>query len=147
MQKDRTYTLIQRLAHNVIKTGLRMINVAYCRISLADLCDKVRLDNPASAEFVCAKAIRDGVIDASIDHEAGWIRSSTQPDLYATDEPQQAFHKRVAFCLDVHNEAVRAMRYPPNAYKKELEAARSTLEDKTEEELAKEIEDEMEDDM
>lgn len=53
----------------------------------------------------------------------------------------QAFHKRITFCLDVHNEAVRAMRYPPNAYKKELNAAR--VEEKTEEELAKEIEDEM----
>lgn len=42
----------------------------------------------------------------------------------------------------MHNEAVRAMRYPPNAYKKELESARLGL-DKTEEELAKEIEDEM----
>lgn len=58
----------------------------------------------------------------------------------------QAFHKRITFCLDVHNEAVRAMRYPPNAYKKELESARSGLDDKTEEELAKEIEDELDED-
>lgn len=59
----------------------------------------------------------------------------------------QAFHKRITFCLDVHNEAVRAMRYPPNAYKKELDAARPNLEDeKTDEELAKEIEDEMNED-
>lgn len=57
---------------------------------------------------------------------------------------QKAFHKRITFCLDVHNEAVRAMRYPPNAYKKELDKARPDLEDeKTDEELAKEIEDEM----
>lgn len=59
---------------------------------------------------------------------------------------QQAFHKRITFCLDVHNEAVRAMRYPPNAYKKELESARLGLDEKTEEELAKEIEDEMDED-
>lgn len=38
------------------------------------------------------------------------------------------------------------MRYPPNAYKKELESARLGLDDKTEEELAKEIEDEMDED-
>ena len=49
--------------------------------------------------------------------------------------------------MDVHNEAVRAMRYPPNAYKKELDAARPKVEDeKTDEELAKEIEDEMNED-
>lgn len=38
---DETYTLIQRLAHNVIKTGLRKINSSYSRISLQDLCEKV----------------------------------------------------------------------------------------------------------
>lgn len=40
---DKTYTLIQRLAHNVIKTGLRKINSSYSRISLQDLCEKVRV--------------------------------------------------------------------------------------------------------
>eukprot|EP00752_Nemacystus_decipiens_P002345 g2216.t1 len=144
---DKTYTLIQRLAHNVIKTGLRKINSSYSRISLQDLCEKVKLETVQSAEFVCSKAVRDGVIDAVIDHENGWIQSQDVVDVYATDEPQQAFHKRITFCLDVHNEAVRAMRYPPNAYKKELDAARPNLEDeKTDEELAKEIEDEMNED-
>lgn len=38
---------------------------------------------------MCAKAIRDGVIDAVIDHENGWIRSQELLDVYATDEPQQ----------------------------------------------------------
>ncbi|CAN0304283.1 unnamed protein product, partial [Ectocarpus fasciculatus] len=38
---DKTYTLIQRLAHNVIKTGLRKINSSYSRVSLQDLCEKV----------------------------------------------------------------------------------------------------------
>lgn len=38
---DKTYTLIQRLAHNVIKTGLRKINSSYSRVSLQDLCTKV----------------------------------------------------------------------------------------------------------
>ena len=32
---------------------------------------------------------------------------------YSTREPQAAFHARIAFCLDAHNEAVRALRYPP----------------------------------
>ncbi|CAM9589888.1 unnamed protein product [Ectocarpus sp. 4 AP-2014] len=141
---DKTYTLIQRLAHNVIKTGLRKINSSYSRVSLQDLCEKVKLETVQSAEFVCSKAIRDGVIDAVIDHKNGWIQSRDVVDVYATDEPQQAFHKRITFCLDVHNEAVRAMRYPPNAYKQELAKSRPGMEDeKTDEELAKEIEDEM----
>lgn len=29
------------------------------------------------------------------------------------------------FCLDVHNEAIKSMRYPPDAYKKVLEADRT----------------------
>ena len=32
-------------------------------------------------------------------------------DIYSTGEPQAAFHARIAFCLDLHNEAVKAMRY------------------------------------
>lgn len=42
-----------------------------------------------SAEFVCSKAVRDGVIDAVIDHKNGWVQSQDVVDVYATDEPQQ----------------------------------------------------------
>jgi 26S proteasome regulatory subunit N3 len=34
-----------------------------------------------------------------------------------------AFHQRIEFCLKVHNEAVKAMRYPPKKYTEELETA------------------------
>ena len=65
-------------------------------------------------------------------------------DVYSTEEPQQAFHKRITFCLDVHNEAVKAMRYPPDAYKKELESAEERMQrEKQDEELQKELEEEM----
>ena len=43
-------------------------------------------------------------MDAVIDHEAGFMASREVADVYATEEPQAAFHARVAFCLDVHNE-------------------------------------------
>lgn len=43
--------------------------------------------------------------------------------MYSTGEPQSAFHARIAFCLDLHNEAVKSMRYEPDAHKK-LQAAR-----------------------
>lgn len=36
---------------------------------------------------------RDGVIEAKIDHEQGWVTSSEVLDLYGTEEPQRAFHK------------------------------------------------------
>ncbi len=49
----------------------------------------MKLETVQSAEFVCAKAVRDGVIDAVIDHKNGWIQSQDVVDVYATDEPQQ----------------------------------------------------------
>jgi 26S proteasome regulatory subunit N3 len=83
------------------------------------------------------------VIEAKIDHENGWLSSHEVLDLYSTDEPQRAFHKRIAFCLDVHNEAVKSMRYPPDdTYKKEAkEGEKVEDEEKTIEELIKELED------
>ncbi|KAK1928394.1 26S proteasome non-ATPase regulatory subunit 3 [Phytophthora citrophthora] len=141
---DNTYTLILRLRHNVIKTGLRKISSSYSRILFTDICEKLALENAQNAEFVCAKAIRDGVIDAVIDHENGWLQLKETVNVYTTNDPQTAFQRRITFCLDVHNEAVKAMRYPPDAYKKDLESAEERLErEKQEEELAKEIEDEM----
>lgn len=141
---DNTYTLILRLRHNVIKTGLRKISTSYSRILFTDISEKLALENAQNAEFVCAKAIRDGVIDAVIDHENSWLQLKETVNIYNTNDPQTAFQRRITFCLDVHNEAVKAMRYPPDAYKKDLESAEERLErEKQEEELAKEIEDEM----
>lgn len=56
----------------------------------------MKLETVQSAEFVCSKAVRDGVIDAVIDHENGWIQSQDVVDVYATDEPQQ-----VCLCVGV----------------------------------------------
>jgi 26S proteasome regulatory subunit N3 len=53
------------------------------------------------------KAIRDGVIEATIDHERGYVQSKETSDVYGTLEPQQAFHQRISFCLDIHNQSVR----------------------------------------
>lgn len=113
-QTDGTYTLIIRLRHNVIKTGVRMISLSYSRISLADIAQKLQLDSPEDAEFIVAKAIRDGVIEASINHEKGYVQSKEMIDIYSTREPQLAFHQRISFCLDIHNMSVKAMRFPPN---------------------------------
>ena len=47
-----------RLRHNVIKAGVRMINLSYSRISLTDIAQKLQLDSPEDAEFIVAKVIR-----------------------------------------------------------------------------------------
>jgi 26S proteasome regulatory subunit N3 len=75
-QQDKNMTLILRLRHNVIKTGIRRISVSYSRISLRDICLKLQLDSEEDAEYIVAKAIRDGVIDATIDHQNGYMKSN-----------------------------------------------------------------------
>ncbi|KAK2086437.1 26S proteasome non-ATPase regulatory subunit 3 [Saguinus oedipus] len=123
-QADGTYTLIIGLRHNVIKTGVRMISLSYSRISLANITQKLQLDSPEDAEFIVAKAIQDGVIEASINHEKGYL----------------AFHQRISFCLDIHNMSVKAMRFPPKAYKKDLESAEERCEREQQDlEFAKEM--------
>jgi len=140
---DHTYTLIIRLRHNVIKTGIRMINMSYARISLTDIAQKLQLDSPEDAEYIVAKAIRDNVIDATINHEKGYVQSKENPDIYSTTEPMSAYHQRISFCLDIHNSSVKAMRFPPKSYNKDLESADERRErEQLELESAKEIADE-----
>ncbi|CAH7665792.1 26S proteasome non-ATPase regulatory subunit 3 [Phakopsora pachyrhizi] len=134
---DQTYTLILRLRHNVIKTALRTISLAYSRIRLNDVSLKLRLDSEEDAEYVVAKAIRDGVIEARLDRIGGWMVSKEVNDIYSTNEPQDAFHQRISFCLKLHNESVKAMRFPLNAHRKELASAEAARE--RERELASEI--------
>ncbi|CAH1419635.1 unnamed protein product [Lactuca virosa] len=112
---DRTNNLIVRLRHNVIRNRLRHIS-----ISLADVATKLRL-NPliADVESIVSKAIRDGAIDAMLDHSNGWMVSKETRDIYSTNEPQIAFNSRIAFCLNMHNQAVRALRFPPNYHKEQ----------------------------
>ncbi|VAI20584.1 unnamed protein product [Triticum turgidum subsp. durum] len=146
---DRTSNLIVRLRHNVIRTGLRNISISYSRISLADIAKKLRLDTKtavADAESIVAKAIRDGAIDATIDHANGWVVSKETGDVYSTNEPQAAFNSRIAFCLNMHNEAVKALRFPPNSHKEKESAEKRRERLQQEEELAKHMAEEDDDD-
>jgi 26S proteasome regulatory subunit N3 len=146
---DSTLTLLSRLRQNVIKTGLRKLSLAYSRISLRDICLKLHLESEEDAEYVVGKAIRDGVIDASIVHERGWmvqkgyeletssgrggdtgeaakaafnlgggrgkligealVRSEGSGGLIRGYGPEvvDVFGRRIAFCLQLHNESVR----------------------------------------
>uniref|UniRef100_A0A8C7DB05 Proteasome 26S subunit, non-ATPase 3 n=1 Tax=Oncorhynchus kisutch TaxID=8019 RepID=A0A8C7DB05_ONCKI len=86
------------------------------------------------------QAIRDGVIEASINHEKGYVQSKETMDIYGTREPQLAFHQRISFCLDIHNMSVKAMRFPPKAYNKDLESAEERREREQQDlEFAKEM--------
>ena len=106
-RQDNTYTLVLRLRQNVIRTGIRMMSLSYARISLRDMCLRLGLDSEESAEYIVAKAIRDGVIEASLDHEQGYMKSKDVGDVYATREPGDAFHERIQACLALHDESVK----------------------------------------
>lgn len=136
---DKTLSLIIRLRHNVIKTGIRMISLAYSQISLKDVTRKLSLESEEDAEYIIAKAIRDGVIEAKVHHEEGYMESREKLDIYATSEPLVQFNQRIAFTLQLHNESLKAMRYPLNHHKAELAKAASARE--RERELANEIAD------
>lgn len=136
-RRDGTYTLTRRLRQNVIRTGVRMLSLAYSRISLRDICIRLGIESEQSAEYIVAKAIRDGVIEASVNHEKGYMETKRTGDIYATSEPAEAFHERIQACLSLHDECVKAMRFPMNMRREELKSAQDARE--RERELAKEI--------
>ncbi|KAL5961844.1 26S proteasome non-ATPase regulatory subunit 3 [Taenia solium] len=137
---DKTYTLILRLRHNVIKTGVRRISLSYSKIYLTDVAAKLQLDSSEDAEYIVAKAIRDGVIEAVINRERGYMITTEASDLYSTREPMDQFNQRIRFCLGIRNQAIKAMRYPPKQYSKDLESAEERREREQQEmESAKEL--------
>jgi len=150
-RKDDTYTLIARLRQNVIKTGLRTMSLTYSRISLRDVCFKLGLDSEETTEYIVAKAIRDGVIETTINHEGGYMQNKEVLDVYATEEPLLAFDERIQFCMSLRNEAIKvrlscfgvtnltkAMRFPRKESRLAEEAQKLREREK---ELVKEIED------
>ncbi|GMH69296.1 hypothetical protein TrLO_g8409, partial [Triparma laevis f. longispina] len=146
-EEDGTDSLINRLAHNVVKAGLRRLNISYSRIYLKDIAERLSLGSVKSAEYIVAKAIRDGVIDGVINHKEQYLQSNELVDVYSTTEPAEALHRRITFCLNTHAEAVKGLRYPDDAYAKaNQKKKKGDEEEKTEEEIAAEIEAEMEED-
>ncbi|KIK68530.1 hypothetical protein GYMLUDRAFT_154102 [Collybiopsis luxurians FD-317 M1] len=138
-QADKTHTLITRLRQNVIKTGIRRLSLSYSLISLKDICVKLHLDSEEDAEYIVGKAIRDGVIDGRLVHEKGWMACGGAGGVkrgYGA-EIAEIFSRRIGYCLELHNQSVKAMRYPLNAHRKELADAEGARE--REKELAKEI--------
>ena len=115
--QDGNYQLCVRLRSSVIKTGIRIISLTYKKISLKDICLKLRLDSEQTVEYMVSRAIRDGVIEARINHEEGYIESSELLNVYATQQPQKIFDERIKFVNQLHDECVKAMRYPDDGNK------------------------------
>ncbi|KAF4652471.1 26S proteasome non-ATPase regulatory subunit 3 [Perkinsus olseni] len=110
-RRDGTLSLIGRLHHNVIKAGLRGINLSYSKVPMEEVMQKLGLNSREEAAGVVSKAIADGVIDATIDDDGDFMQSSWSTDGYSGSSPQRHLHKRIAFCLQLHTETVKAMQY------------------------------------
>ena len=57
------------MKHTVIKFGLKKINISYSKILLSDIRTKLSLESNVETEQIVAKAIRDGVIEATLSHD------------------------------------------------------------------------------
>jgi len=144
---DGTHSLCVRLRQNVIRTAVKQISLAYSRISLEDIQKKLQLNSADDAEYIVAKAIADGTIVAQLNHEKRFMESRETADVYATTEPQHQFHSRISFCLEVHNQCVKAMRFPPKSYQDELQSAEERREREQQDlDFAKEMAEEEDDD-
>jgi len=129
-ESDATEHLVVRLRRTVIRAGLRRLADAYSRISLADCATRLGLEGgEEAAAFVVAKAIRDGAVEARLAAGPGGglagaaMLSAPPSGVYEGQEPAAAFRARLTFCLNLHNEAVQAMRFLPNAHAKAGETA------------------------
>ena len=116
--RDGLAHLVQRLRRNVIRAGVRRVATAYSRISLVDVAAKIGLGDAAPAEVasVVAKVLRDGgegLEGACLDAASNCLVSRGAPPVYATRAPAAAFDERSLYLMEVHNAALRAMRYPP----------------------------------
>ena len=137
--------MIARLGHTVVKAGLRTLSLSYSRISLADIAQRLGLASAGSAEYIVAKSIRDGVIDGIINHEGQFLECKEGQEIYSTIEPSVAFNRRIQWCLETHNTAVKGLRYPEDAYanSKKMKKGKDGEDEKTDEEIAQEIEEEL----
>ena len=128
-KRDGTFNLAQRIRQVVIKAGLRKINLSYSRISIKDITEKLKLENEKEAEYIIAKAIRDGVFLATINHEEGYVKSKEIKDIYSTFEPQRSYQSRILFLNNIFVESQKSMKYSSQQEKAKKEAKSDELEE------------------
>jgi 26S proteasome regulatory subunit N3 len=107
------------------------------------------LPNEAEAEYVVAKAIRDKIVDAIITFDTKnsdhYMQTGNAEDIYRTTEPQFAYDTRIKSCLELHNVAVKALRYPGNIKKQSDKTEKEREHELIELEIASEMPDDEDD--
>lgn len=146
--RDGTTFLVQRLHHSVILAGLRTINLSYSRITLSDVAKRLGLgaESGHDVECIVSKAVLDGVMEATIDHDLQAVVSKGNVDVYTSTEPTTAFHKRIEYCLHLHDDAVKAMQYLDDGVETKAAEAKARRKEQQEQMMRAEEED-SEDDM
>ena len=128
-KKDGTLNLVQRMRQVVIKAGLRKINLSYSRISIKDITEKLKLENEKETEYIVAKAIRDCVFLATINHDKKYVQSKEIKDIYSTFEPQKSYQSRILFLNNIFVESQRSMKYSSKQEQAKKEAKNRELEE------------------
>jgi len=117
--KDKMDLLVQRLRNTVIKTGLRKINLAYSRMKLETVRDRLGMNSVEDTKWVVAKAIRDKIIEARLDYKTNTMISNESHDVYRTKEPAMMLQERTDFLFNVYQDAMKAFRYLDKKEEKE----------------------------
>ncbi|KAF1743303.1 hypothetical protein MXB_5375 [Myxobolus squamalis] len=121
---DKTAAVVFRLHHNVLKTALLKLSISYSSISLADVARKLQLESK-DVEFIVAKAIKDGIINAVIDHTMGIVNftvphfnniSQNPDDVYNTQKSRKLIQSRSNECYKLYSKFMASMTYPKSAY-------------------------------
>lgn len=113
-EHDGTLSLIKRLAHNVIRSGLKTICLSYSRIYLDDVAEYFGWDSSQDVEGVISKAIFDKVVDAKINDDIKCLESQQKNDFYGSESMLNSLHSRIAFSLLLRSNAIKSMEYPQN---------------------------------
>lgn len=107
--EDGLAPLVQRLRSSVILAGLTMISHCYSKISFSDIANMLHIRSDEDAEGFCAKAAADGLIEATIDHENGYLVSVNN----SKDETSAGFSERInkdiQDCFGIREDTQRIM--------------------------------------
>jgi len=95
--KDGLMVLINRLYSNVIRSGLKKINLSYSQISFDDIREKLNLGD-MDVGLIVAKALKDKIIQGEINSTDRVLIIKENKDIYSTNEPQLNYQKRINYC-------------------------------------------------
>lgn len=107
--EDGLGPLVQRLRSSVILAGLTMISHCYSRISFSDIANMLHIRSDEDAEGFCAKAAADGLIEATIDHDNGYLISVNNNKDETNAGFSERINKDIQDCFGIREDTQRIM--------------------------------------